>query len=82
MGTTCTVGTPDLFVHPKWAGASNIWLGIEIKRPKGFGSLSAAQKVLVDAGVSQVATSVEDALAILDCWRKRLLVTQAIEAKP
>lgn len=63
MGTGTDLGIPDLLVTRK--GWGNLWKTIELKRPGG-GRATPEQQVLIDAGHTRIARSLEECLAILE----------------
>lgn len=57
-------GVPDLLVsHPRWP--AHCWLAIEMKRPGKWTYSSDEQKELCECGRVAVATSWDEALAVL-----------------
>ena len=62
QGTMQTPGIADLWI---WIRKRDLWLSIELKRPVG-GVLTDEQRVLVEAGATTVARSVDEVMAEIE----------------
>ena len=75
-GTANTPGCPDLYVAHSASG--NVWRAIELKAPGAVsllgrlaeGTIRPDQQALVDLGVSTIATSVSEALQLVEGLRR------------